>query len=319
MKKQWNHVLRQRKTYQENSILEKLPLDLQREVLSHLYAPLIAKFPLFWERDPSFISNVLPLLVPLVVEQHELLVSQGSVATEIFFVFDGVIEIYQDTKVEQSPTAAASSRHSPSAKKGESEAQKEVETSPCEAKVNQQKDEDWTRKSQQQSQPTNERTSQTEVEIKSIENGHLQGQESANENKEGKETREKNTAYLEPLKAGTEVAIGVSQLENRTQYDRGEEVDLPKKDELGAPTDKNEEGNPSSKSATPESLPPQVHSPPTGPPSAKDSATSTIRLVKNVLGPGAFFGHEPLLNDEPHVSCPSRRPVCIYSGLHSFS
>lgn len=78
--------------YDTRKLIEEINLPaLRSEVTGALYKDMLARVPFLRNREGNFITNIVTKLVPLHVLEGELMVREGEVGTNIFFLFNGKV------------------------------------------------------------------------------------------------------------------------------------------------------------------------------------------------------------------------------------
>jgi len=78
---------------EEESILEDLPKNLRTEVAFHMNGEIIRKVPFFADATQGFISELVNLLSPEIYSPGEFIVKYGDLASEMYFIKNGVVEV----------------------------------------------------------------------------------------------------------------------------------------------------------------------------------------------------------------------------------
>ena len=88
--------------YDTRKLIEEINLPaLRSEVTGALYKDALARVPFLHNREANFVTNIVTKLVPLHVLHGELVVREGEVGTNIFFLFNGkVASIYRERTVK---------------------------------------------------------------------------------------------------------------------------------------------------------------------------------------------------------------------------
>jgi len=88
--------------YDTRKLIEEINLPaLRSEVTTALYKDTLARVPFLQKREANFVTNVVTKMVPLHVLEGELVVREGEVGTNIFFLFHGKIaSVYRERTVK---------------------------------------------------------------------------------------------------------------------------------------------------------------------------------------------------------------------------
>ena len=93
--------LHQRQRYWGNEceIISDLSRDLQTEVLHALHDSMISKNVFFTNLSRPAVSSLIQCLTLFSFNPNEIIVNEGEVGTEMFFIADGIVEVYLASKV----------------------------------------------------------------------------------------------------------------------------------------------------------------------------------------------------------------------------
>ena len=79
--------------FDEATILGELPAHLRREVALEMHAAIISRVPFFVGARDTFVAEVVTRMKPVQAAEGDLLVRAGEVATEMFILETGCVEI----------------------------------------------------------------------------------------------------------------------------------------------------------------------------------------------------------------------------------
>jgi CRP-like cAMP-binding protein len=74
-------------------LLKELPASLRREISIHMHKKIVEKISFFQDKDPQFISYVVPRLKNVRMQAGEILCKEGDYAEEIFFLVKGRVNL----------------------------------------------------------------------------------------------------------------------------------------------------------------------------------------------------------------------------------
>eukprot|EP01114_Cavostelium_apophysatum_P007490 TRINITY_DN1959_c0_g1_i2.p1 TRINITY_DN1959_c0_g1~~TRINITY_DN1959_c0_g1_i2.p1 ORF type:complete len:732 (+),score=190.57 TRINITY_DN1959_c0_g1_i2:112-2307(+) len=95
----YNHLWSRQGGIEDDSILSELPTRLRTEVSLHINGDIIAKVPFFKDCNPGFINSVVQLLRPEIYTPNDIIVSEGDIGSEMFFISQGEVEVVVREKV----------------------------------------------------------------------------------------------------------------------------------------------------------------------------------------------------------------------------
>eukprot|EP00899_Mesostigma_viride_P014121 jgi/Mesvir1/2270/Mv19312-RA.2 len=84
---------RTRKMMDEMGILRDLPPSLRVEVCMYTCQDLLKTVPFFEDAEDGFLSSVVTLLRPLVVLEGDVIVREGEVSREMYFIRTGLVQV----------------------------------------------------------------------------------------------------------------------------------------------------------------------------------------------------------------------------------
>ena len=79
--------------FDKDALLKELPASLRREISIHMHKKIVEKISFFQDKDPQFISYVVPRLKNVRMQAGELLCKEGDYAEEIFFLVKGRVNL----------------------------------------------------------------------------------------------------------------------------------------------------------------------------------------------------------------------------------
>lgn len=98
--------------FDEATILGELPAHLRREVALEMHSAIISRVPFFVGASDSFVAEVVTRMKPVQAAEGDLLVRAGEVATEMFILETGCVEILVGDA--RSPASSPTGRRSSS-------------------------------------------------------------------------------------------------------------------------------------------------------------------------------------------------------------
>lgn len=90
-----------RTVFDEVTILKTLPRSLQYAVIHGTRKQLVCHFSMFKRSSLDFFVVIIPQLRPMLLAEHELLLTKNAVADEIYFILQGQVELVTDIHQEQ--------------------------------------------------------------------------------------------------------------------------------------------------------------------------------------------------------------------------
>ena len=84
--------------YNADSILEELSSGLRAEVLLFVERELIARIPFLKDKIPQFVADVITMLQPMVFQEGDFIIKEGSAADEMYFLVKGRCAVYYGNK-----------------------------------------------------------------------------------------------------------------------------------------------------------------------------------------------------------------------------
>uniref|UniRef100_A0A7S1SIW7 Cyclic nucleotide-binding domain-containing protein n=1 Tax=Tetraselmis chuii TaxID=63592 RepID=A0A7S1SIW7_9CHLO len=87
---------RTRRALDEGSILSDMPGGLRAEVALYTCKPLITRVPFFNEVSDGFIESLVLFLEPEVFLNGEIIIKEGVIAREMFFLNTGSVSVSKD-------------------------------------------------------------------------------------------------------------------------------------------------------------------------------------------------------------------------------
>ena len=79
--------------FDKDELLKELPASLRREISIHMHKKLVEKINFFQDKDPQFISYVVPKLKNVRMVASEVVFKEGDYAEEIFFMVKGKVSL----------------------------------------------------------------------------------------------------------------------------------------------------------------------------------------------------------------------------------
>jgi cyclic nucleotide gated channel alpha 4 len=77
----------------EMAIINGLPDRLKDEVTLHLHKDFVSSIPMFHDKTPKFIAEILERLSLDFIQPGEVIVWQGDVCRETYFLAEGIIDV----------------------------------------------------------------------------------------------------------------------------------------------------------------------------------------------------------------------------------
>jgi len=93
-----NKVLLSSSQYDADALLEELSSSLRAEVLLYVEKDLIAKIPFFKGKIPQFVADCITMFQPMVYQDGDFIIKEGSAADEMYFLIKGRASVYYGGK-----------------------------------------------------------------------------------------------------------------------------------------------------------------------------------------------------------------------------
>ncbi|CAK0741204.1 hypothetical protein CVIRNUC_001307 [Coccomyxa viridis] len=87
------------KHFDEEEIMQELPNSLRTEVCLYTCGDLIASVPFFEDAEEGFTTSVVTLLRPAVYLKDDMVIREGEVSREMYFIKSGAIQVEVDEQV----------------------------------------------------------------------------------------------------------------------------------------------------------------------------------------------------------------------------
>ena len=84
--------------YDADSILDELSSNLRAEILLFVERVLIEKIPFFRGKIPQFIADCITMFQPMVFQEGDFVIKEGSAADEMYFLTKGRCAVYYGPK-----------------------------------------------------------------------------------------------------------------------------------------------------------------------------------------------------------------------------
>ena len=85
-------------TYDADEILGELSSALKNDVIMHVEADLIESIPFFKGKSRSFVADCIQLFQPMVVQEGDFIIKEGTAADEMYFLIKGRAAVYYGLK-----------------------------------------------------------------------------------------------------------------------------------------------------------------------------------------------------------------------------
>ena len=82
------------KIFDENKIFNLLNENLHVAILQHVVRDLISAMKIWYDADPLFIDEVIMMLKSEFFQASDMVVKEGDMGTKMYFIEDGIVEIY---------------------------------------------------------------------------------------------------------------------------------------------------------------------------------------------------------------------------------
>jgi CRP-like cAMP-binding protein len=79
--------------FDKEALLKELPASLRKNISIHIHKKVVGQISFFQDKDPQFISNVVPKLKNVHMQLGEILFKEGDHAEEIFFLVRGRVSL----------------------------------------------------------------------------------------------------------------------------------------------------------------------------------------------------------------------------------
>ena len=84
--------------YDADEILQELSTTLRTDVICYVEADLIKSIPFLQGKSPTFVANIIQLLRPVVVQEGDYIIKEGSASDEMYFLIKGKAIVYYGEK-----------------------------------------------------------------------------------------------------------------------------------------------------------------------------------------------------------------------------
>ena len=84
--------------YDADSILDELSSNLRAEILLFVERVLIEKIPFFKGKIPQFVADCITMFQPMVFQEGDFIIKEGSAADEMYFLTKGRCAVYYGPK-----------------------------------------------------------------------------------------------------------------------------------------------------------------------------------------------------------------------------
>ncbi|GMH71165.1 hypothetical protein TL16_g05580 [Triparma laevis f. inornata] len=84
--------------YDADSILDELSSNLRSEILLFVERVLIEKIPFFKGKIPQFVADCITMFQPMVFQEGDFIIKEGSAADEMYFLTKGRCAVYYGSK-----------------------------------------------------------------------------------------------------------------------------------------------------------------------------------------------------------------------------
>ena len=85
-------------TYDADEILSELSSSLKNDVITHVEADLISSVPFFKGKSRSFVADCIQMFQPMVVQEGDFIIKEGTAADEMYFLIKGRANVYYGVK-----------------------------------------------------------------------------------------------------------------------------------------------------------------------------------------------------------------------------
>jgi len=85
-------------TYDADEILGELSSALKNDVITHVERDLIDSIPFFKGKSRSFVADCIQLFQPMVVQEGDFIIKEGTAADEMYFLIKGRAAVYYGVK-----------------------------------------------------------------------------------------------------------------------------------------------------------------------------------------------------------------------------
>jgi len=99
IRKYYFHLWSRQGGMDDESILEELPARLRTEISLEINGAIISKVPFFKDSNPGFISALVGYLKPEIYAPGELVVREGDVGHEMYFISQGTVDVVVNNTV----------------------------------------------------------------------------------------------------------------------------------------------------------------------------------------------------------------------------
>jgi len=88
-----NHEQNVYSWFSHDSLLKELPASLRTEISLHMHKKIVEKVVFFQDKDPGFISYIVPTLKHITFKSEELMFAEGEYADEVYFLVTGRVNL----------------------------------------------------------------------------------------------------------------------------------------------------------------------------------------------------------------------------------
>lgn len=94
-----NHEQNVYSWFSHDSLLKELPASLRTEISLHMYKKIVEKVSFFQDKDPGFISYIVPTLKHISFKSGELMFTEGDYSDEVYFIVNGRVNLKASNNV----------------------------------------------------------------------------------------------------------------------------------------------------------------------------------------------------------------------------
>jgi len=96
IRKYYKHYLEKKTAFDESRMLSELSTFLRQEVAMFLINDTLFKIPIFRDRDPTFVADLITVLKPLTCSEGDFIMREGEFGREMFVLIRGELEVLHD-------------------------------------------------------------------------------------------------------------------------------------------------------------------------------------------------------------------------------
>lgn len=96
IRKYYKHYLEKKTAFDESAMLSELSTFLRQEVAMFLINDTLLKIPIFRNRDPIFVADLITVLKPLTCSDGDFIMREGEFGREMYVLIRGELEVMHE-------------------------------------------------------------------------------------------------------------------------------------------------------------------------------------------------------------------------------